>query len=274
MKTPPVDSGLDRWVPATEGPVIVSEPTRIGSVPYLNSVPLTDGIEERCLFLPPSALAARLEDGSLDVALVSVTEALFRPGFRIVDDVAIASDGPVYSVFLAHREPLERLRTVHLDPASCTSVNLLRILLAARGWHPETRPLASYDRGAMPDNALLIGNPAIEFARGPRDHQILDLGEEWRRLTGLPFVYAVWAVRESAVTAGLAQELRAAKTRGMGRLPHWVEARTEFDRDFRRAYLGGHIRYGLGPREKAGLERFRQELERHTGRPTWAPRYF
>ena len=249
-------------------------PQRIGSVPYLNAVPLTDGIEDDCLFLPPSALAERLAAGTLDVALVSVTEALLRPGFRIVDGVAIGSDGPVYSVFLAHREPLESIRTVHLDPASCTSVNLLRILLAGRGLHPEYRPLESYDRGSMPDNVLLIGNPAIEFARGPRDHRILDLGEEWRRQTGLPFVYAVWAVRESAATPTLSRDLRAAKDRGVARIPFHVEHRTEFDREFRQAYLGGHIRYDLGPGEKAGLERFRRELEHHTGRPTWEPGYF
>ncbi len=252
----------------------MSVPVRIGSVPYLNSVPLTDGIEDRCLFLPPSALAERLDDGSLDAALVSVTEALFRPGFRIVDGVAIASDGPVSSVFLAHRDPLESLRTVHLDPASCTSVNLLRVLLAERGLAPEFRTLGSYDRASMPDNVLLIGNPAIAFARGPHSHRILDLGEEWRRRIGLPFVYAVWAVREAVATVELAEELRAAKARGVARIPRFVEERTEFDRDFRRAYLGGHIRYGLGPGEKAGIERFRGLLERHTGRTTHPPRYF
>jgi predicted solute-binding protein len=60
----------------------------------------------------------------------------------------------------------------------------------------------------------------------------------------------------------------------VARIPFHVEHRTEFDREFRQAYLGGHIRYDLGPGEKAGLERFRRELEHHTGRPTWEPGYF
>ena len=247
---------------------------RIGSVPYLNAVPLTDGIESDCLFLPPSTRAVRLADGSLDAALLSVTEALLQPGFQIVDGVAIGSDGPVYSVYLAHRESLESIRTVHLDPASCTSVNLLRVLLAERGLAPEFLPLRSYDADRLPDAALLIGNPAITYARTRPDRRFLDLGAAWKEATGLPFVYAVWAVRDSAATPRLADRLREAGRRGVGRIPHWVEHHPDYDRDFRRAYLGGHIRYGLGDREKAGIERFRNLLERHTGRPTWKPRYF
>ena len=78
---------------------------RIGSVPYLNSVPLTHGIEEQIDFVVPSALAEKLRAGELDAALVSVTEALFHENYDILDGVAVASDGPVKSVFLAHRQP-------------------------------------------------------------------------------------------------------------------------------------------------------------------------
>lgn len=252
----------------------MSAPVRIGSVPYLNAVPLTCGLEDRCLFLPPSELARRMAAGTLDVALVSVTEALFNPGYSIVDDVAIASDGPVFSVFLAHREPLESIREIHLDPASCTSVNLLKVLLAGRGLNPVFKPLAGYDRASMPPNTLLIGNPAIEFALGPHDHAIWDLGAEWKASTGLPFVYAVWAVRDSVASPELASELRRAKEQGVGRIPQFVEDRADFTREFRRAYLGGHIRYDLRAPEKAGLERFRRLLEKHVNRPTSEPRYF
>ena len=80
---------------------MIPDTARIGSVPYLNAVPLTCGLEGRCSFLPPSALAVELRSGRLEAALLSVTEALFAPGYPIVDGVAIASDGPVFSVFLA-----------------------------------------------------------------------------------------------------------------------------------------------------------------------------
>lgn len=255
---------------------MIPDTARIGSVPYLNAVPLTCGLEGRCSFLPPSTLAVELRSGRLDAALLSVTEALFAPGYPIVDGVAIASDGPVFSVFLAHQDPLdERLTEVHLDPASCTSVNLLRVLLAARGLSPRFSPLAEYDRERMPRNVLLIGDPAIRFALGSHPHQFWDLGAAWQEWTGLPFVYAVWAVREAAATPALANGLRAAREQGVNAMSHWVEHRPEFTREFRQAYLGGHIRYGLGDREKAGLERFRQALDTHIHprRPTLVPRY-
>ena len=258
---------------------MIPDTARIGSVPYLNAVPLTCGLEDRCAFLPPSTLAVELRSGRLDAALLSVTEALFDPGHPIVDGVAIASDGPVASVFLAHQDPLdERLTEVHLDPASCTSVNLLRVLLAARGLSPRFLPLAGYDPDRMPRNVLLIGDPALRFALGAhvQSYRIWDLGEAWKEWTGLPFVYAVWAVREAAATPDLAEGLRSVREQGLAHLPHWVESRPEFTREFRRAYLGGHIRYGLGDAEKAGIERFRQALETHLDprRPTVVPRYF
>ena len=246
-------------------------------MPYLNAVPLTCGLEGRCEFLPPSSLAVALRSGRVDAALLSVTEALFAPGHPIVDGVAIASDGPVFSVFLAHQDPLdERLTEVHLDPASCTSVNLLRVLLAARGLSPRFSPLAAYDRGQMPRNVLLIGDPAIRFALGSHAHRIWDLGAAWKEWTGLPFVFAVWAVREAAATRELADGLREARERGLAKLAEWVDHCPEFTREFRQAYLGGHIRYGLGDREKAGIERFRRELDTHIRprRPSVSPRYF
>lgn len=256
---------------------MIPETARIGSVPYLNAVPLTCGLEEGCRFLPPSTLAVELRSGRLEAALLSVTEALFAPGYPIVDGVAIASDGPVASVFLAHQDPLdERLTEVHLDPASCTSVNLLRVLLAARGLSPRFSPLADYDRERMPRNVLLIGDPAIRFSLGPHPHRLWDLGAAWKQWTGLPFVYAVWAVGESAATPALADRLRQARVLGLESMPHWVEHRPEFTREFRQSYLGGHIRYGLGDAEKAGIERFRQALDTHIEprRPTVVPRYF
>lgn len=241
-------------------------------MPYLNAVPLTCGLERDCVFLPPSQLAAELHAGRLDAALVSVTEILFQDGYEILDGAAIASDGPVASVFLAHREPLEQIAVVHLDPASCTSVNLLRVLLTELGLKPEFRPLPNYAAAVELDNVLLIGNPAIDFRRAPHPHTLWDLGEAWRELTGRAFVYAVWALRRDASDA-LRARLRAAKSAGLAALPQIVRERPDYDLEFRRAYLGGHIRYELGDSEKAGLARFAELLARHTGRNVFPPRY-
>ena len=92
---------------------------RIGSVPYLNSVPLTCGLENETLFVVPSKLADMLRNGELDAALVSITEALFHENYDILDGVAIASRGAVKSVFLAHRKPLDESKpSTATQPAS------------------------------------------------------------------------------------------------------------------------------------------------------------
>src|SRR5882672_2819765 len=132
-------------------------PFRVGSVPYLNAVPLTRGLEEQILFVTPSKLAEMLQRDELDAALVSVTEVLFKDRYDILDGIAVASLGEVKSVFLAHRQPIDDVTEVFCDTASLTSVNLLRVLFVERGLRPEFKPLAGYDFVSLPDYALLIG---------------------------------------------------------------------------------------------------------------------
>ena len=104
-------------------------PFRVGSVRYLNAVPLTRGLEDEIIFDTPSKLAAMLQRDELDAALVSVIEVLFHDCYDILDGIAIASLGEVKSVLMAHRGPLNEAREVFCDPASLTSVNLLRVLV-------------------------------------------------------------------------------------------------------------------------------------------------
>ena len=87
-------------------------PFRVGSVPYLNAVPLTRGLEDEIIFEAPSSLAEKLRDGKLDAALLSITEVLFSSQYDILDGIAIASLGEVFSVFLAHTVPLENITVV------------------------------------------------------------------------------------------------------------------------------------------------------------------
>src|ERR1043166_9652291 len=159
-------------------------PFRVGSVPYLNAVPLTRGLEEQVTFVVPSKLAEMLRRDELDAALVSVTEVLFNDRYDILDGIAVASLGEVKSVFLAHRRPIEEVREVFCDTASLTSATLLRVLLAERGLRPEFKPLNSYDAATLPDYAVLIGDPALNFLLGPHEHEVWDLGAVWYELTG------------------------------------------------------------------------------------------
>lgn len=248
-------------------------PFRVGSVPYLNSVPLTRGLEDEITFLPPSQLAELLRKGELDAALLSITEVLFSEAYDVLDGIAIASLGEVFSVFLAHTVPLEKIRTVHCDAASLTSVNLLRVLLAERGLKPEFQTLTGSPHDC--EAVLLIGNPAIDFRRGEHRHEIWDLGAAWCEMTKLPFVYAVWALRRDGVKNGeiLRRQLKEAKDFGLDTLDYLIENRSEYDRDFRRDYLGWHIHYHLGADEKRGVAEFVRLLRKHSGREVFEAKY-
>ncbi len=248
-------------------------PFRVGSVPYLNAVPLTRGLESQLLFATPSRLAELLRRDELEAALVSVTEVLLSDRYDVLDEIAIASLGEVKSVFLAHRRPLAEVREVYYDTASLTSVHLLRVLLAEQGLRPELKPLANGAAAPRPDYFLLIGDAALDFQFAPHEHEIWDLGEAWTELTQLPFVYAVWALRRGVDNQRLRRLLREAKDFGMDTLDHIIQSRAEYDYNFRKDYLSWHIHYHLGSDEKRALVRFSELLQQHGLGPTNPPKF-
>ncbi len=241
------------------------QPFRVGSVPYLNAVPLTRGLEDEIQFLPPAELARRLQSKELDAALVSITEVLMNDGYDVLDGIAVAGLGEIKSVFLAHKAPLEQIERIWLDPDSLTSVNLLKVLLAEKGLKPVFEVLEDHGLAPQKDAVLLIGNPAIEFLRAGHSHIIWDLGAAWLEMTELPFVYAVWAMRRGVHTPELRRQLRSARDFGLDTLDHIIRSRTEYDLDFRKDYLGWHIHYHLGTDEKRGVARFAELLAKHLG---------
>jgi chorismate dehydratase len=246
---------------------------RVGSVGYLNAVPLTRGLEEEVLYATPSKLAKLLRKDELDAGLVSIVEVLFNNRYDILDGIAIASLGEVKSVLLAHRRPLEEAREIYCDPASLTSVELLRVLLAERGLKPEFKPLQSYALAQLPDYALLIGDPALDFLLGPHEHEIWDLGAAWYELTQLPFVYAVWALGRGVENSTLKRLLREARDFGLDTLDTIIRSRTEYTLQFRQDYLGWHIHFHLGADEKRGLNRFIELLNKHSSQTIYPPRF-
>ncbi len=246
---------------------------RVGSVPHLNAVPLTRGLEDQIVFLPPSQLAVRLREGQLDAALLSVTEALLHDRYDILDNIGISSRGEVKSVFLAHRQPLDQMREIFCDTASLASFNLLKVLLAENGLKPELKPLPSYGLARTVDNVFLIGDHALEFVLGPHDHEVWDLGAAWHELTHLPFVFAVWTLRRGSTNEPLRRALRAAKNFGVETLGSIISDRTDFTYDFRKDYLGCHIRYHLGSDERRGIAKFIELLRKHNFGPVYEPRF-
>jgi chorismate dehydratase len=244
----------------------MDHPVRVGAVNYLNTKPLICDLEglapEAELVLEvPSRLADLLAEGRLDVALIPVIEYFRAGGYTVVPDIAIASRGPVLSVTLFSRVPWEGIRRVALDAGSRTSAALTRILLARRyAVRPEVVPLP-LDRGAEDvdaDAVLLIGDRAMRACL-PGFAHAFDLGQEWFDWTGLPFVYAVWAVRPGADLRGVDEALAEAKRRGRARagaIAHREAPRLGLDAGFCRRYLANILHFDLGPREQAGLHHY------------------
>jgi chorismate dehydratase len=224
-------------------------------VKYLNARPLIHAADFPVTYEHPSLLAADLAAGRLDIALVPVAEVLRNPSWRAADGVAIASRGEVYSVVLAHRDELHAVETISRDPASRTSAALIDVLL--REFHGMSPRYVEENADAR----LLIGSQAIDFRR---EHggafRYLDLGAEWLRHTGLPFVYAVWALREN-VPAAAADELRELRRRGAVAMEEIIAS--ESDPDFARRYFEQNVTFDLGEAEKRGLAKFAELLRKH-----------
>jgi chorismate dehydratase len=233
---------------------------RIGCVKYLNARPLIHGWSGVVDFDHPAALCRKLERGDLDVALVSSLEFLRRPIYRIVDETSISSRGPVYSVIVAHREELSRIQEIKLDPASETSVALLRCLLAQRGLNP--RLVRSVDSPSVrptlfKDAQLLIGDQAIRFRKKHSDYRLWDLGEEWQNAINLPFVFALWLIRpEFDKAKQIAEALRRLRDHNLEKLDDLVSTQSEVSPAFCRKYYREYLFFDFGEREKAGLREF------------------
>ena len=237
---------------------------RIGSVPYLNARPLIYGIEDKVTLCTPARLAELMFRKQFDAGLVPVVEVLLHDQYDIVDGVAIASRGPVASVFLTHREPIERLKRIAVDPASRTSVWLLRVLLKV-GYHiePEFYPRPSGAKLSEHEAMMLIGDEAIWYTTRNGAQPVWDLGEAWMELTGLPFVFAVWAMQRASAepvtpVRALPQLLRKAKANGLAHIDEIVQDATEATPEFLREYYTRNVWYELGDVEKRGLARFQQ----------------
>jgi len=247
------------------------KPLRIGCVKYLNARPLIRGWPGGIEFDHPSVLCERLAKGELDVALVSSFEFLRNPIYRIVDEVSISSDGPVYSVVVAHRGDISEIKEIELDPASQTAVNLLRCLHAEVGFNPR---LVRRNTGVSPAGAksisarraqLLIGDQAIRFRESHAgEFRFWDLGEQWKKLIGLPFVYALWLIRpEIADPRQIANRLRALREENLSNLDELVSAETEFDYQFCARYYRKHLRFSFGEEDKEDMRRFANLYTKH-----------
>jgi chorismate dehydratase len=247
--------------------VAEAELLRIGCVKYLNARPLIYGWPGEVVFDHPTTLCERLASGLLDVALVSSFEFLRNPVYTLVDGISIASHGPVHSVFVAHAGELADIEEIEVDPASQTSTNLLRCLLAEIGLSPKFVIRSRLiQRAITPRLAkFFIGDQAIRFRdEGEATFRFWDLGEEWQKRTQLPFVYALWLIRpEVRSPKVIADTLRACRDNNLREFDVLIAGEREFSPDFCQYYLRECLSYQFGPQEKEGLSTFRKLCEKH-----------
>jgi chorismate dehydratase len=239
---------------------------RLGAVAYLNARPLVHGLaaDDRfsIRFDLPARCAALLHEGAIDLGLIPSIEYLRQPDYRIVPGIAIASDGPVASVALFSTRPIATVRTIGVDSSSRTSVALLRILCARRFDIAPSFITQEPDLTTMVDEcdaALVVGDPALVADHEALGLHKIDLGTEWKAMTGLPFVYAFWTGRPGHLQPGDIEALHAARDGGVRQADAIGRAYYPGDEDrgqLAAEYLRDNIKYHMGERERAGLATF------------------
>ena len=248
---------------------------RLGVVSFVNTLPLIEGLDQveglSLRHSVPSLLIDQLLAGDVDVALCSSIDYQRAPvPLTVLPCGMLGCDGPTLTVRLYADRPLEQLQRVYCDTDSHTSVALMRILLREQyGLEPELIDYNAREHVAnnrpldWPDAMLLIGDkvvtdspPAIRYP-----HQ-LDLGEAWAKLTGLPFVFALWLAREqvdrdrlATMTAVLDRQRRYNALR-VDSIIHYRAQPRNWPKDLAGRYLKHSIAYEFTPRHREGLELF------------------
>jgi chorismate dehydratase len=239
-------------------------PLTVAAVSFLNARPLISGLEDEPGVAlrtdVPSRLLELLIDGAADVALCPVIDFQTAPDeLCIVPVGAIGSDGATHTVRLFSRLPIASLERIHADGDSHTSVALLEVVLdALYGRRPELVALGSEPNN--PDAVLLIGDKVVHAENGAdtvRYPYQLDLGEAWRQLTGLPFVFATWLARADADLGPLPEVLARCRERNRGRTREIVAAHANgWPVELATRYLEQILRYELGERELEAIALF------------------
>ena len=247
---------------------------RVGIVHYLNSRPLAWGFRRgrqrggyEVRYLPPAAVADGLAAAELDVGLVPAIELQRIPGLIALPGACVAARSEVRSVLLISRREVGEIRRVSLDENSRTSAVLVRILLRESYGVEADYVQAPADLEGMlasADAALLIGDPALRVDRDR--YRVIDLAAEWRRLTGHPFVFALWAARAEVDRPELGRPFRDSLALGLAEMTELIDeavAETGLEAAEIERYLTRHLAFRLGAEERAGLAEFHRRAHAH-----------
>ena len=230
-------------------------------LPYANALPLVHFITnvyppaELLHRVPRSAVGALLE-GVVEAALIPVVDCFAHPDLVMIPGLGICADGDVTSVLLQCRRPLSQVRVVRLDPESKTSNTLVQVLVRDHFRISHRVEYSLCDGEA--DARVCIGDRALCAASAVETY---DLAGEWKKMTGLPFVFAVWAVRRSCPDIEeISGILHRAKDRGcqsLVELARLCAQRLGLPENRCHEYLADRLHYDVGPTECDGLSLFR-----------------
>lgn len=255
---------------------------RIAAVRYLNTAPLIEGLEKLAdvELIPsvPSRIVDMLADGSADLGLASIVDAVQSPvPLTLMPVGMIGCDGPTMTVRIFSTRPLEQIRDLYADEDSHTSVILAQVLLwRLYGIRPRIVGFCARERLARgeapaatleeswPESVLLIGDKVVTDAPPAERYPYqMDLGASWKQLTGMPFVYAMWMCRRGeeglAHVQAAAVVLERQRRHNATRLDWLVGMRAgpaRWPAALAREYLGSLLRYQVGVRERAAAEHF------------------
>lgn len=236
-------------------------PFRIGAVSYLNAKPLIHGLDEQADLDVQLDVPAKLLDGlrsaRFDIALLPVIDYQRLPGLRIVPAGGIGCDGPTLTVRIFSPVPIEQIQTLAVDTESHTSIVLAQIILARSfGITPELVDLRAPGNTPM----LLIGDKVVTHAPTQMPHQ-LDLGDAWKELTGMPFVFALWIARSEIDLGDLPQRLERAKRAGLADVQTIIDRHaipTGWPRQLALQYLTVNLKYEVGPAQIRAIQTFHE----------------
>ena len=247
---------------------------KLGSVSFLNAKPITYALENNLIKhgfeiiqTSPSDLSRKLYEKEIDLGFIPVAELLKRKNYSVVPGISISSFGKVDSVILLAKSDINELKTVAVDKRSQSSTALLRIVLELfNNVHPEYLPTDIDSENMLDgvDGAMLIGDSGLRKYYAPeKGYKVYDLGEIWTEQTGLPFVYAVFAVNKNVILGDNLNALIESKKYGLGFIDEiaYVESRKlGINCNICVTYLKDRIKYDLGEQEIKGIIKYSELL--------------
>lgn len=254
----------------------MTKPFDIGCVSYLNSKPLIEPLMDnpavRVHFAVPAGLLDLVSRGQVCCALLPMVDYHHSPlDLLLLPAGGIACDGPTLTVRIFSRVPPQRISHLYADTDSHTSVVLAQVILREfYGVRPDVVPLPADagDQNRQPhETMLLIGDKVVNAAPPPGEFPWqLDLGQQWKQFTKLPFVFAMWMIRADVAPGHLPRLLLEARERGStmtAELVNRYARQRHWPPDLAHDYFTKYLQYEITPAARSGIETFFALAQRH-----------